>query len=195
MFASPQPGADSIKIKSSVEEVTTIDAWGTLTIPLGSYDVLRQKVENTSTDSTFFQVAGNWMFFFASDVSSTSYSWWTNNSGAGFQIFDISMDETGNEVSDVSFLFSTTVGLPENSNVEARVYPNPVKNIMFIEFEKLVGGELTLLNIQGQVVARQNVDHTNRIQLSVSHLPEGIYVYRITDHSGNAVSSGKVMKH
>jgi len=51
-----------------------------------------------------------------------------------------------------------------------------------------------LLNVQGQIVVRQNVDHTNRIQLSVSQLPEGLYVYRFTDHSGNAVSSGKVMK-
>ncbi len=194
VFASPQPGADSIKIKSSVVEVTTIDAWGTLTIPLGSYDVLRQKIENTSTDSTFFQIAGNWMFFFASEWSSTSYSWWTNDPSVGFQVFNISMDETGNEVSDISYLFSTTVGLHETSNVEARVYPNPVKDVMFIEFEKPMSGEITLLNVQGQLVAKQNVDNTNRIQLSVSQLPEGIYVYRFADHSGNAVSSGKVMK-
>ena len=194
VFASPEPGADSIKIKSSVEETTTIDAWGKLMIPLGSYDVLRQKIENTSTDSTFFQVAGNWMFFFASEWSSTSYSWWTNDPSVGFQVFDLSVDEDSGETTDISFLFSTTVGLPENSNVESRVYPNPVKDVMFVEFEKPMSGEITLLNVQGQVVARQNIDHTNRIQLSVSQLPEGIYVYRFTDHSGNPVSSGKVLK-
>jgi hypothetical protein len=194
VFASPEPGADSIKITINVEETTTIDAWGTLMIPLGSYQVLRQKNDRTSIDSTFFQIAGNWMFFFAFEDSSTSYSWWTNDPSVGFQVFDLSVDGESGETTDVSFLFSTTVGLPENSNVEARVYPMPVKDIMFIEFEKPMSGELTLLNVQGQLVARQNVDHTNRIQLSVSQLPKGIYVYRFTDHSGNAVSSGKVMK-
>jgi hypothetical protein len=194
VFASPQHGADSIKITSNVEETTTIDAWGTLIIPLGSYQVLRQKNEKTTIDSTFFQIAGNWMFFFAFEDSSTSYSWWTNDPTVGFQVFDLSVDEDSGETTDISFLFSTTVGLPETTKVETGVYPNPVKDVMFIEFEKPMSGELTLLNVQGQIVARQNIDNTNRIQLSVSQLPEGIYVYRFTDHSGNPVSSGKVMK-
>ena len=193
IFPSPQPGADSVLIRRTTNEQTMVDAWGTLTLPSGSYNVLRQKSELTGTDSTFVKIGGNWIFLFASQSYSTNYSWWTNDNNAGFQVFDMSMDETG-QVGDVAFLLSTTVGVEENNIDAARVYPNPVNDALFVEFDEPVNGEMTVLNVQGQVLARQNAVNTQIIRLNVSELPEGVYIYRFTDSKGNPGVSGKFMK-
>ena len=72
------------------------------------------------------------------------------------------------------------------------VYPNPARNIIFIEGDKIES--ITINNINGsyidKVIFNRNSNYIN--QLDISFLEKGTYVFTI--HTGTKVSSVKVVK-
>ncbi len=79
----------------------------------------------------------------------------------------------------------------ENSQ-KVKVYPNPVKDILNIAFEKDGNYAYSLYSLTGQTVKSGEFDRKTN-QLTVSGLPKGVYVLKITDKSGKSVSTHKIM--
>jgi len=178
-----------------VVKETIIDAWGSLTIPMGTFNTLRQRVDEDQTDSTFMLMNGIWMFVDATQDNTTSYAWWTNDVNIGFMLFSIDIDNnSAGEIYAISFFNGSSVGLDETEMLSTKAYPNPVSNLLSFEFEELVTGELVLINQLGQIVANKSINRLNNVQLSTSGLPIGVYVYRATNSAGELLSSGKVVK-
>jgi len=194
VMASPMPGADSIRTKSTVEKETTIDAWGTLTMPMGTYDVLRQHVEETQLDSTFMYMGGQWIYISESEYSSISYSWWTDDSSIDFMLFSIDVDPLTGEVGSVSFYQGSHVGVTETNMVSTKVYPNPASDMLHFEYEQIVSGNLIVSNQLGQVVLREKLENQTNLNINISQLKTGVYFYQTTSNSGELLSSGKIVK-
>ena len=194
VIPSPIPGYDSIRTKGTIVKETIIDAWGSLTIPLGTYNVLRQRVDEEQTDSTFVMTSGIWIFIDASTETSTTYSWWTNDVNIGFTLFSLDIDPVSEEVYGISFFNGSYVGLNETSIVETKVFPNPASSFLNFEFDKIITGELVLMNQLGQIVVKNSINGQSNIQVNISNLPTGVYVYRSTNNSGELLSSGKILK-
>ncbi len=194
VIVSPLPGVDSIRTKSIIIKQTTIDAWGSLTIPLGTYNTLRQRVDEDQTDSTFMKMAGQWIFLDALEVSAATYSWWTDDVNIGFELFSIGVDVATGEVSDISFYNGSAVGVAEINMVTTKVFPNPTSSLLSFDFDKSITGELLLYNQLGQVVVKEYLNSQKYTQINVSQLQPGIYIYRTTDNAGKLLSSGKVQK-
>ncbi len=57
------------------------------------------------------------------------------------------------------------------------IYPNPVKNKLFVEFAGTKSTEisLTLVNITGEIIASDLYKYQSQIKIDVSHIPAGIY--------------------
>ena len=194
-IASPQPGADSVRVKSDIAKETNIDAWGTLIIPMGTFDVLRQRVDEISTDSIFAKVLGNWMFISEASDTSISYSWWTDDVAVGFSLFSIDVvPATGEVDGSVSFMNTFPVGWFENNMIENSVFPNPVSNVLNIEFEEAQNGELIIINQFGQLVGKEKLSGQSRVQFNMSALPAGLYLFTLRNASGKVVSNGKLLK-
>jgi len=194
-IVSPQPGADSVRLKSDVAKETNIDAWGSLTIPLGTFDVLRQRVDEISTDSIFVKLMGDWMFISETIDTNISYSWWTDDVAVGFSLFSISVVPASGDVDgSVSFMNSFPVGWFENNMIENSVFPNPVSNMLNIEFEEAQNGELIIMNQFGQLVGKENLSGQSRVRFNMSALPAGLYLFTLRNASGKVVSNGKVLK-
>ena len=194
VIASPMPGYDSIRTKSTIVKETVIDAWGSLTIPLGTYDVLRQRVDEEQTDSTFVLTSGIWIFIDEFGFGSTTYSWWTNDVNIGITLFSLDIDPDTEEVNGISFFAGSYVGLNETNVVETKVFPNPASNLLNFEFDKIITGELVLMNQLGQIVTKKHINGQSTIQVNISNLPTGVYVYHSTNNSGELLSSGKILK-
>ena len=196
VIESPMPEADSMRIKSTVMEETTIDAWGSITIPMGTYNTLRQRVDQDQIDSTFMKMDGIWVFVFDSESSTTSYSWWTNDNNIDFMLFSIDIDnDSGGEVFGITYFIGSVVGLYETKMSETKVYPNPATDIINFEFDASFSGELVIMNEMGQAVVRKNLNEQKFSQINISKLVTGMYVYRVTSNSGRLLSSGKLQKH
>ncbi len=87
----------------------------------------------------------------------------------------------GGEVEDytVSFVGSTTTVVGSSGEFTFNMYPNPVENILHLNFsgaDKNI--EVTVFNIQGKVIKRVIVENGNA-ELNVQNYPEGIYYVRV----------------
>jgi hypothetical protein len=190
----PIPGIDSIKFKNTIFDETTVDAYGTLTTPLGTFETLRTKDVQISYDTVWALYFGSWIPYSASVDTSVSYSWWTDDNSIGFMLFSIDMDETGTNVSDVSYLIKSVQGIGDNHAAVANVYPNPVSDNLTIEFNKTVSGELMFFNQTGQEIEALQLTGSKTARISVSSYPAGVYFYRVTGHSGTTLYQGKFVK-
>lgn len=194
ILESPEPGADSIRMKTDIDKETHVDAWGTLSIPIGTYSVLRQRVDELRVDSIFIKLFDSWMFVAASQDSATYYSWWTNNSEIGFDLFSMDTDYGTGEVRGASFINSFPTGIEQPNQLTFNAYPNPFSHVLNIDFEKNQTGELIILNQYSQAVHRQQISKQKAIQLDLSALPSGVYLCTLRTHTGETICLTKAIK-
>ena len=106
---------DSVQQITNVKKSFLVDAWGTLTTPLGGgpYHVLRTKETKISHDTTKAFVFGSWNVIpggagITAD-SVTTYNWWAN--GIGAPIATATMDSAGT-AKNIQWLMSMPIAPP-----------------------------------------------------------------------------------
>lgn len=86
-----------------------------------------------------------------------------------------------NGCSSVSMPYTIWVGIEEAKEQGFNIYPNPVRDDLFIEATK--DYNLSLLDITGKELRRLSV-YENLTQISVTELPPGIYLIEIEYSEG-----------
>ena len=88
--------------------------------------------------------------------------------------------------------FDRTVGIVEVAAVEAsKLYPNPVSSTAVIEFASEGRNyHVRVVDLTGKVVLKTNPVSTDRIELDVTSLNGGMYLYEIVSE-GTTLSKGK----
>ena len=158
---------DSLYVKNSVVKYDTMDGWGTVITPLGSYSALRQKTIECHSDSIWGYVSDSFPPFFIkgwnllNGMKDTTvfYSWFAN--GMGFTVVEMEMDSLGN-TNSVSFSFkSPPVGIPENqlSVTGLAVYPNPASEELTFVIEGILpeGCTIEIINCLGQTEVQKDI--------------------------------------
>jgi hypothetical protein len=84
-----------------------------------------------------------------------------------------------------------------NNNRDIKLYPNPARSIVTLEFNNQLAGEynFTLLNTEGRIVLQKNKVYNNGFSIStidVASLPAGIYLLQIKN--GENIITKKVVK-
>ncbi len=90
-------GVDSVQIRERGSQLAEIDAYGSLKIPSGTYETLRQRVVTITIDSVFIQFFGNWIPFTAAADTTITYEWWAKE-GRG-RVLSLEYDAAGNALS------------------------------------------------------------------------------------------------
>lgn len=70
-----------------------------------------------------------------------------------------------------------TVGITETPTLQAKLYPNPTTGKLTVELPNEQDGNIELYNLLGQSVFNATINGTATIQ---TELPQGVYIYRIT---------------
>ena len=71
------------------------------------------------------------------------------------------------------------------------VYPNPAKNSVTFSFAGNQAKMLNIFDVTGKKV--KSMELTNSITpVNIENLPEGFYIYRVLDNSGNILQTGKL---
>ncbi len=78
-------------------------------------------------------------------------------------------------------VLTSTTSLQEDKTLS--FFPNPVKDVLFISGTS-IGDRISVINLQGQEVKRLKVKNTQE-EISVSHLPKGMYLVQINNTSVN----------
>lgn len=202
------PTADSFRIRLTNQRIGVIDAYGTLTIPGGTFDVLRKK--QTEYIST------------AVDVKVPPLGWIDISTIGGQQILPLGTDTITsfhflNHVSkeaiaictlntaqntvlkvqykDVALHSSTASPASQNSLV---IYPNPVGQTLQMRFNNDVNGlvQIRLINTDGAIALERKVmalAGENDISVPVAGLPAGRYEVVLLG-AGRILGAGRVLK-
>ena len=87
-------GVDSVRVHETGTQSAEIDAWGSLTIPSGTYETLRQRVETITVDSVFILFFGNFIPFSITKDTAITYEWWAKDGRS--RVLSLEYDATGN---------------------------------------------------------------------------------------------------
>lgn len=87
-----------------------------------------------------------------------------------------------------------TMAVNEVHNSNFKVYPNPVKDILFIENNNYLNSKFELINTEGKIIQTFDLELNNKNKINISNLPKGIHFYKITEN-GKVIDSGKILKN
>ena len=192
---SDEPEIDSIRFKMSTEKSNEVDAWGQVTLPMGTFNALRVHETRTTIDSIWVKTAIGWMFTYSFQSESESYSWWSDDPGTGFVIATLDM-ENETEVSSATYMKTEVIGDIHELGFESynlNAYPNPVENRLNISLSKDFDGLVKVMDLTGQTVKEKQISG-DQVILKMEDLPSGLYIYEVSKNSGLRVYTGKIVK-
>ena len=181
---------DSVRIKQTVTKIDSIDAWGSVTTPLGTYNTLRVKDWRRSIDSVDIYIAafGGWMPAQQTDDTTMMYQWWTN--GIGFPLVEMDVTLTGDTVTGARWLKAIPSNTSINEHaVEVKAYPNPATDAVTFEMGIAEAAFITIYDAAGRLLESVNVTGKTTV-INTSALATGSYMYTITGTNGKTLSRG-----
>jgi len=203
---------DSIRLTTTSTRNDVVDAYGVLSLNGKSHDVLREtrtesifiKVEFLTGALGFIDVTGQFALIPTlaplvgqQPVLVTSLYWTPEIKEP---IAEIVVDQETGTVNSMVYKRKTntvSTGGPGLQQASIRVFPNPATSLATFEIEGLERGRyvLTLSNIMGQRMDQQSfspIGNQTRINLDVSGLPAGIYLYSLRNERGRTITTKKL---
>lgn len=197
-FSADQPvtgtaGVDSARFSRTTTKTSEVDAWGTLTTPLGTFDVIRVSEMRIVTDSIFVHTTGPFPpagWFFAESTQDTTYNftWWANS--VGFPLVEMDSTATGYKV---RWLMATPTATSVNAiagGSTLSVYPNPAHDVVNISMPSGEETQFVIYDVSGRAVEAKTIS-ANVTSVLVDRLTPGIYFYTAATASG-AIFKGKI---
>lgn len=183
------PGIDSIRLKNNTSFINEVDAYGTVTLPAGSYNVIRLKTTEISTDSLwgYMTLSSSWQLFEGGTDTTYSYEFFDKSLGSVSTVY---ADSTGNAYLATFYRYQA-LDVEEIDNAKVNIYPNPAKDELYINVDLNGALNLNVFDIQGKLVTSHNLSiGINRV--AVKNLSQGSYIYQITDKEGQLIKTGKL---
>lgn len=186
-FSISQPSGDGYG--QHQRRIDTVDGWGTVITPLGTYNCIRVKSIVDISDSIYMSQFG--ITIVAGRPQKIEYKWLAANSGV--PVLKIAVDSVSTQI---EYQDNLMVGI--NDNVlpiyHLKVFPNPAKESIIIDFQSIKKEQVTinLKDINGKVVKQVYSGNIkkgfNHILLSLNEFSNGFYFlemnfndYTITD--------------
>jgi hypothetical protein len=168
------PPADSFLYRSKKMKVSTADAWGTLTLPSGTFNVVRVKDVEYYTDSTYIHIPiFGWVGTSETLDTNWHYSWWAN--GQSFPILQV--DSSSDGLGEYYYMSMNPTSVKGLNALAARTYPNPAKDVIHFSTAS-TKASISIYDAKGSLVRR--VDNLKgEFDLQVSDLNNGMYMYTI----------------
>jgi hypothetical protein len=198
---------DSIRLRLNIQRLDIVDAFGMLTIPGGTYEVLREKrTDYTSTaidvhtllgwvDISQFIGTGGEQLGIGTDTI-TTFNFISNTAKEPIAIMTVSTDLTTVEQIELKDNSSpSAIGNVIEERPEVVVSPNPVSGSTTFNFKNIVGGSrlLRLFDTYGYKVFEKELN-SDQETISMESLSSGVYVYQVTDGKNKIIATGKLLK-
>jgi len=198
---------DSIGIEVITDRVENIDAWGTVQLPMGDYEVLRLR-RRTITDTrlkAFVPVFG-W-----TDVTDlipnellgqdTSLSYRYYNNDVKEEIAVINVNPIDEEILNVRFKSdnsTTSLIKLHNGKPSIHAYPNPAIHSVRFDVVNMSAGKynLKMFNILGTQVWNESYllgSQQDTISVNLYNFKKGTYLYSLIDESGTPIVTRRLM--
>ncbi len=198
---------DSLRLRITSSRTDVVDAWGTLMIPGGSFEVLREKrIENRDTridvriggfpwqDITDLLQFGD---FLGADTVVT-YNYYSNEVKEPIAI--VTLDASEENIQTVAYkaldIISSTPAI-QRGKQDVTAFPNPAIDSARFQFSNLSRGtyKLKIYNILGVVVWEDNyrISGDKTVQVDLSDLRKGTYLYSIQNEQGTTLATKRLL--
>ncbi len=178
---APAP-IDSVKLESVVSKAVTIDSWGSVTTPEGTFNALRQKNVTVTNSKIYAKAFGFWSVLQdLGDAEQTTYQWWSNDPGTGFPVIEM-VEDSGN-ITSVTYMTTNVTVKTQNlltEKIDFQVYPNPSADVVFFNSESELK-TIKFFDLSGKIVKQESNIQT----VNVQNLPSGSYIIKVEDAKGN----------
>ncbi len=191
---SPEPPADSIRLKVITTVNSVVDGWGELTTPTWTGDVLRFKDVRTTIDSVWVKLFFFWAYLESSTSVSVTYKYIAND--LGYAALQFNSDTSGTEYSGVNYILDAGVGEQEftsQTNIDLEIYPNPAFEFLNARWTDKKSGTYSLVDMYGRAVKHHDFNNSREIKLQTSNLPSGLYILNIVYEGEKEFISEKVL--
>jgi hypothetical protein len=192
--------ADTALIKITNTTDFLVDASGTMTTPLGTFDVLRLKsIKYTNSEldiycSDTLSGIGAWIpnvpfsaipFLggFSNNEIEYKYEWITDNPSVAFLLAEIIVDSLDNIINDVSFQTTNPSSINESNHDIFNLYPIPTTYNLNIEANSTDLTTYKMYDMLGNFVLENTF--TKNTQIDLSQLEKGSYLLNITTEKGS----------
>ncbi len=206
---------DSIRVRVAINRLDMIDAWGTMTIPGGIYDVLREKrteIRETRLDAkvgffgwqdvTDIILAAAGEFGEIAEQLGTdtlvTYEFRSEDSKEAIAIVNMSPDEQS--ITQVEYKANDIVtNVQDVTKLKPGVYasPNPAMANVRFEFSNLTPGryQLKIFNILGVEVWSNsyNINGTLTEKVNITSLRKGTYLYSLISPEGKTLTTKRLI--
>ncbi len=170
-----------IRLNHSGHVYDTTDAYGTLITPTGTYDAIRVKSTDYTTDVIDVQLSPlfpAWVNFTTVSDTSVTYSWHAKEEMLA--IAEFTFDSLGNprQFTYSAVLPVTTVGIADiDEEIPFVLYPQPASDQLFIKGLNQTGNHRgEIFSIDGKMIRTEILA---RNSLNVNDLKAGMYILRI----------------
>ncbi|HTA83072.1 MAG TPA: T9SS type A sorting domain-containing protein [Bacteroidia bacterium] len=181
---------DSVEVIENGTYTDTIDSWGNMTTPSGTFNSIRDMHLENDLDSTYYYESGNWVFGGAYTSKNNFYSWYTNQANFNYMLVEMNVDSTG-KATQLNWLDNKVVGINEivdNNNTVS--FPNPATSELTIKTESLEKGVVKVYDIAGQLIEMDELTN-NKTVINTSEYKNGMYFYTLSDSDGNIIGRNK----
>jgi hypothetical protein len=196
---------DSVRVRANIRRTDVVDAWGSLTIPGGNYEVLREK-RSEVRDIRLETKVGSFPWLDITDLAigqlpipgigrdtTVSYYFWSD--AAKEPIALIESDAEGQTVQSVTYKDNGVISnvlSPQDTKPRVAVYPNPAIISARFEFVNLPADRYTLelYNLAGARVWSNNyyIEDYLLERVNVSQLRKGMYLYVLRNSRGERIA-------
>jgi len=88
------------------------------------------------------------------------------------------------------YKYTTTVGIDEMAQIDAKVYPVPFDNYLKVQTEN-DNYQIKIMDLNGRVLYAG--EHQNNERVNLNNLTKGVYIYKIITGEGQA--TGQIIKN
>ena len=138
---------------------------------------------------------GNQFFEVIGEVSATGNSTSTQNYAFNDRTFAANTNYYRLKMldKDGTFSYSKTIEIATNK-LNVSIYPNPAQNEVFISGSFPTNAKVSISNMLGQEVLRENLDINRQTAVSLQNISKGIYMLNILNEKGAILHSEKLVK-
>jgi hypothetical protein len=194
---------DSAMIVHRGRTEAIIDAFGTLTGPLGTYEVLRNNATDWTTDSIFIKgglfgpqnwALANFQQFgqnIANPLIDSTITYDFLEKSVGYTMVRVIKDKgTGEITSARSLVNPGSIGDVTNM-ASVLVYPNPASEYVNVEFNGNKTATAYLLNLNGQIL-REVFLVVGKNEIPTADLNNGLYLLQVKGENGKNLLNSKI---
>lgn len=175
--------------RCNVTKTITVDAFGSLTIPSGTFNVIRFHEHVIKVDSIFAVLNSIPLYSmeFTRDTSN-NYLYYSND--VTYPLCSVHADANNYIRSTEHFVIKVPMSAEEEetANIQPVVFPNPASSLIQISIPYGLSANepciIVIYDLSGRQVIH-TISQSETISLSTTHLPNGLYIYTITNHKGN----------